>query len=90
VVQIIGTLFMIVLVAAAFKAALLLLVIAGLIFRTKETIGLLLLGWLLVGFAAYPLPTLGGAVLLLCLSLYLKRKEKRQALLDPPDDPEQE
>lgn len=76
--QIIGAIIAIVLLATAFKIALILLVVAGLIFRTKETVGLLAIGWIIVGFSAHPLIGIGIVALLLSISLCFKHKEKKE------------
>jgi hypothetical protein len=63
------------LVAKAIAIGIVLLVVAGLIFRTKETIGLLLLSGVFAAFQAYPIMTtciVGGLV---ALGLYTKNKE---------------
>jgi mannose/fructose/N-acetylgalactosamine-specific phosphotransferase system component IIC len=76
----------------AAKLAILLLVIAGLIFRTKETIGLLLLGGTITAFTAHPMIGIGIAGTLLAISLFFKYKEKRNVdqgaikSLPRPDD----
>lgn len=49
-----GVLILFALVTMAFQAALMLLVVAGLIFRTKETLFLLLVGGLINLVSAYP------------------------------------
>lgn len=68
------------LVSLAIKAiaiGIVLLVLAGLIFRTKETVGLLVFGGIITAFQAHPLITtciVGG---LLALGAYAKRKESK-------------
>lgn len=68
--------------ALAAKVAVILIfavLLAGLIFRPKETIGLLLLGGFLSALAAAPLPTLGVMAVLVTISLHFKKKEERAA-----------
>ncbi len=62
------------------------LVIAGLIFRTKETIGLLLIGGLLTLIAAQPLLGLGITAALITTGVVLKNRERKAELaLEDPD-----
>lgn len=88
----IGFLMIVGLVVTVFKLALFLLVVAGLIFRTKETVGLLLLVGVMAASAAHPLIGTGLALVLLTISLYFKHKEKRAQVeeaakaLPAPDD----
>ena len=86
--NIILVLLAIALLGAVFKVAIILLVLAGLIFRTKETVGLLMIGALWAGFKAQPLIGIGLIVLALAISLFFKRKEKKLAsrALPAPDD----
>lgn len=73
---------------------LVLLVIAGLIFRPRETIGLIaILGYIRL-LGAFPMPTLLGTAVLVTILLVLKAKNKREAVakdeaalaLPAPDD----
>ena len=82
-----------VLALAVLKMVIVVIVIAGLIFRTKETIGLLLLGGFLTLLAAQPLIGLG----LLGIAAIVKAVRKQEppdsatpALLAAPDDTERE
>ena len=87
--QVVGYILLVGLAIFAIKLALIFLLLAGLIFRTKETVGLLLLGAILYGFKAYPLISVGLAAVLLGVSLYFKRKEKLAGgtkLVPGPDD----
>lgn len=68
----------------AVKVAIVLLFLAGLIFRTKETVGLIAILATFAGFAAQPLIASGVVAALVALSLYFKRKEQRRS-----DDPDQ-
>lgn len=74
------------------KIAILLLFLAGLIFRTKETIGLIAVLAVFAGFRAHPLIGIGLIAVLLPISLYFKRKEKaatadeEKVALPSPDD----
>lgn len=77
--------------AIAAKVAIILffaVLVAGLIFRTKDTIGLMALGAFLTGLLNAPLPTLGIVALLVIISLIFKAKEKKAtvALLEKPTD----
>ena len=69
------------LLLTAIKAAVLLLILAGLIFRTKETAGLSLLFGMVKLFMTFPWPTTGVAVLILAV-VCLK------AIVGSPDKPE--
>lgn len=60
----------------ALKVAILLLFLAGLIFRTKKTIGLILILAIFAGFRAHPFICIAIIAVLLSVSLYFKRKEK--------------
>lgn len=75
--EIIGFFLLAALLAFAFKIAIVLLVVAGLIFRTEQTIGLIAILAIFAGFSAHPVIGIGLAVLLLGVSLYFKRKERR-------------
>jgi hypothetical protein len=77
--QILGLILLVALFIYAFQLALILLILAGLIFRTKETVGLLLILAIFAGFAAYPLM---GTGMLAALLLYLFVKNGSKA--DPP------
>ena len=74
------------------KVAILLLFLAGLIFRTKETVGLIAILAVIAGFSAHPLIGIGLIAVLVPISLYFKRKEKAAAAdgekvaLPSPDD----
>lgn len=80
--QLLAFLAVVFLLMLAFKIAIILLVIAGLIFRTKETVGLLLVGALLNAFVYAPIITTCASVALLCIGAYLKRQEKQKADAD--------
>ncbi|RYG89851.1 MAG: hypothetical protein EON59_00985 [Alphaproteobacteria bacterium] len=83
-----------VLAIAVLKMVIAALIIAGLIFRTKETIGLILLFGLLAVIRAAPLLGLGLLALVIVMAVVLKKREARalrqagRALLS--DDPDQE
>lgn len=70
--------------AVVLKMVLIGLVLAGLIFRTKETIGLLILGGLWTLFKAYPVPcfVVGGVTGVIVFVRWATKKD------DPPE-PEQ-
>lgn len=76
--QVIAILLLAALLMAAFKIAIILLVVAGLIFKTKETVGLLAIGGVMNLFMLHPLAGVIGTAALLSLGAYLKRKEKRK------------
>lgn len=66
----------------AVKAAVMLLILAGLIFRTKETAGLLLLFGVVKLFIVFPWPTTGVVVLMLavvCLKAIVGSSERAKA-----------
>lgn len=90
--RVLGFLALVGLVVTVFKLAIILLVVAGLIFRTKETVGLLLLLAVMAGFAAHPLIGTGLGLVLLAICLYYKKKEKGKEVesavtaLPAPDD----
>jgi ABC-type transport system involved in multi-copper enzyme maturation permease subunit len=74
---------------AAIKLAIIALVIAGLIFRTRTTVGLLLIGGLMTLIGAYPLQCLAVGAISIVISLYFKRKESA-AMANALDAPGQE
>ena len=73
--EIAGFILLFALVTAAIKAAVLLLLLAGLIFRTPQTIGLILFCGVTTGFCTYPLAASAITASLLAISLWFKRKE---------------
>lgn len=78
--------------AAVLKMVILALVLAGLIFRTRVTVGLLLLGGMLTFVAAYPLVALGLATvagLFLLVRAASSDADTPTPLLPAPDDPPQ-
>lgn len=77
--QLLGIILLIGLAVFALKLAILFFLLAGLIFRTKETIGLILIFAILAGFRTYPLPCIAIIAVLLPVSIYLKRREKNSA-----------
>lgn len=81
--QLIGALLLIAVAIVAVKVAILLLLLAGLIFRTKETIGLITVLAIFAGFSAHPALGAGLLALAILVSLYFKRKEGRAV---KPDD----
>lgn len=60
------------------KIAILVLILAGLIFRTRETVALLIVGGILTAFTNHPWIVTGVIVTLLSISYYYKRKELRE------------
>ena len=90
--QLLGVILLIGLAVFAFKVAILLLFLAGLIFRTKETVGLIAILAVIAGFSAHPLIGIGIIAVLVPISLYFKRKEKaasadaEKVALPSPDD----
>ncbi|WP_180142519.1 hypothetical protein [Sphingomonas sp. R-74633] len=71
---------------AAIKTVIVALVVAGLIFRTKTTVGLLMLGGLLSLIAVSPVLGLSLAAALITAGVVMKNGVERGALaLDDPD-----
>lgn len=73
--KILGGIVLFSMVLAAFKIAIILLILAGLIFRTKEMLGLLAIG---AGFAllqAQPAVGLGVIALIAILALYASKNK---------------
>lgn len=74
------------------KVIIILLFVAGLIFRTKETVGIIIILVVLGGFATYPLIAIAISATLLTVGFYFKRKERLAKVDDPtlplpnPDD----
>lgn len=64
------------------------LVIAGLIFRTKETLSLLFVGGMLTLIATHPIVALSGVAATFVILVLVKGHEQRQ--LKMIDDPDQE
>lgn len=60
------------LAVTALKLAILALIVAGLIFRTKETIGLVVFFGTLGAVSQYPMQCLGIATIAILISLYCK------------------
>jgi ABC-type transport system involved in multi-copper enzyme maturation permease subunit len=87
--RIVGFILLAALAIYALQLALVVLLLAGLIFRTKETVGLLLVFGTLGMITSYPLQFLAVAGVGIFISLYFKRKEK-VALEKALDDPDQE
>lgn len=58
------------------KVIIILIFLAGLIFRTKETVGLIIVLLVIGGFAKYPLIATAISATLLAVGLYFKRKER--------------
>ena len=86
--QVIAAILLIVAIAVAFKIAIILLVLAGLIFRTKETIVLLAIGGLITLLSRHPMIGLAviGAGIIAALTL---RTRSRNSEDPPPSLPEQ-
>lgn len=73
----------------AFKVAILLLFLAGLIFRTKETIGLILILGAFALLSAYPVAGIAVIIVAAISAFVINGRRPR----DPPsaaDDPDQE
>lgn len=73
---------------AVIKAVIVALIIAGLIFRTKETIGLLLILGLFALIAAHPVLGLAATAGVITIGVIYKNREDKSAL--PIEDPDQE
>jgi len=84
--QFLGYLMLFGLIVLTAQLAIILLVIVGLIFRTKETVGLLCIGGILTAFTNYPWTVTFIATTLALLGYYFRRKETQgravQALPD--------
>lgn len=78
--QVILALLLIAMAVVALKVAILLLLLAGLIFRTKETVGLIVILALFAGFNAHP--GIGLTMLAVLAIIALFRNAKK-----PPDGP---
>jgi hypothetical protein len=75
-----------VLAMSVLKMIIIALILAGLIFRTKETIGLLVILTILALIRTYPAITLGSlAAIALVSFLYKKRGEAMARAIDDPD-----
>lgn len=68
--QVIGLIIILAIGIVAIKVAIALLVLAGLIFRTKETIGLLAICGIFAGFSAHPGIGFGILGLVAIIALY--------------------
>lgn len=79
--QIFAAILMVGLAVFTFKMAILLLILAGLIFRTKQTIGLLLLFAAIAAFNASPI--VGSALIVIAISIAIYRANK-----NPPEPDE--
>ena len=73
------------LLAAAFKIAIVLLILAGLLFRTKETVGLIAILAVVAGFNAHPGIGIGLIVVTALILLYFKSKEASVSGADADD-----
>lgn len=73
--QLLGFIALVAVAVFAIKLAILLLLLAGLVFRTKETVGLITILAIFAGFSAHPALGAGLLVLAILVSLYFKRKE---------------
>lgn len=81
--QLIAAILIMLTAVAAFKVAIGLLLIAGLIFRTKETLALIMILGLFAAFKAHPI--LGSAILVVVLLIAFAKWLSKL----PPDDPDQ-
>jgi hypothetical protein len=75
--EIAGLILLYALVMTAIKAAVMLLILAGLLFRTQQTIALLALGGIMTAFCTYPLVATAITATLLAVSLWFKRNAQR-------------
>lgn len=73
--RIIGLILLACLAIYALKIAFVLLILAGLIFRTKQTVGLLGFFGVLGLLSKYPVQCLGIAAVAVLISLYVKRND---------------
>ncbi|WP_294275315.1 hypothetical protein [uncultured Sphingomonas sp.] len=76
-----GFLLVLAMAIVAIKLAIALLILAGLIFRTKETIGLLLVLSAWAVFKAYPMISIGIVAVLILYAVIKASKPKPSALL---------
>jgi predicted membrane protein len=74
--QILGLLVVVGAMMVALKLAIAVLFLAGLIFRTKETLGLMLVLGVIAGFSAHPIIGFSLLGVGLAVSLYYKHKEE--------------
>lgn len=81
--QFLGFILLVGLAIFAIKLAFLFLLLAGLIFKTKETIGLVTILAIFAGFRAHPGIGIGLIVIAVLVSLYFKGKELNAS---KPDD----
>lgn len=79
--RIVGVFLLVGLVMTAIKIIIALLILAGLIFRTKETVGVLLVLGTLTLIGRYPLWSLGGLAVVGLVLFYLYRRKQRQDAL---------
>lgn len=77
-----------ILAMAVIKMIIVALVLAGLLFRTKETLGLLLIGGLLTLIAAHPILGLIALAAVITIGVIMKKREDRE--IKALDDPDQE
>ena len=75
--EIIAIMLLAALLTVTLKIAFVFLILAGLIFRTQETVGLLMIGGILTGFAAHPLIGIGLLVTTLLVGRYFKKRHDR-------------
>lgn len=74
--RIVGALLIAILVVAALRLAIILVLLAGLIFRTKQTVGLLAVLLLMGLFAKYPL-ICSGLVAILVIVKWIRKAKQR-------------
>ena len=77
--EIVTFLLLAALLTVAIKAAIMLLLLAGLIFRTKETVGLIAIMAVFAGFSAHPGIGVAMLVIAVATSLFFKRREAKGA-----------
>ena len=82
--QVIGFLILVAVTVVALKLAILLVLLVGLIFRTRETVGLLMIGGILTAFAAHPLIVIGLLVTTLLFGRYFKKRHDRMEAAQVP------
>lgn len=80
--QVLGFILLVGVAVFAIQLAIALLLVAGLIFRTKETIGLIAILAVFAGFRAHPGIGISLIVLAVLISLYFKGKELNETKPD--------
>lgn len=75
--QLLGMLLLAALAIYALQLAIVVVIIAGFIFRPRQTLGFFLICGIITGFTAHPLIGVTMLAVLVAISLYFKNKEKK-------------